>query len=66
MQIVQIYGDHSYTNYCAAYSDCAPTQLPHFTSGQDYIAHVENVSGETDIVSDEPAIEEWLKVIQVD
>lgn len=46
MEIVQMSGDNAYANYCAAYNDCAPNELPRFNNLDAYIAHAETVKEE--------------------
>ena len=46
MQRVQMTGQHAYTNYCAAYNDCAPRELPRFPSVEDHISHAQRISNE--------------------
>jgi len=60
MQIVQMTGHHAYANYCAAYNDCAPLELPRFTPIKDYITHAERISGECDLIQDSETFDEWI------
>ena len=46
MQRVQMTGQHAYTNNCLACNDCAPRELPRFSSSEDYIAHAQRISNE--------------------
>lgn len=66
LEIFHMSGHHAFANYCAAYNYCAPTELLYYASGRDYIAYAQTVAGETDIVYDEPAFEEWLKEMKHD
>lgn len=64
--IIEMSGHHAYINFCATQNDCSPTELPFFTSVRDYIANVQTVAGETDVVYDESVFQEWLKEVQFD
>ena len=46
MEIIQMNGFNAYSNYCAAYNDCAANSLPRFTSLDDFIAHAETAAEE--------------------
>lgn len=37
MEIIQMTGNHTVENYCSAYNDCAPVEIPRYTSVEDYI-----------------------------
>lgn len=63
MQIIQMTGHHAYANYCAAYNDCAPQELPRFTSVQEYIGHAKTLMKESQFVSNEDSFEEWINEI---
>lgn len=43
MEIIQMKGHHAYEKYCAAFNDCAPYDLPRFSSVHDYIKHAETI-----------------------
>ncbi len=44
MEINQMIGTNSYANYCAAYNDCAPTDLPRFSNVRDFLRLRSHVS----------------------
>lgn len=46
MEIIQMTVHHAYENYCAAYNDFAPEELPRFSNIADYIAHANIIGGE--------------------
>ncbi len=39
MEMIQMIGTNAYANYCAAYNDCAPTDLPRFSNVRDFLDH---------------------------
>ena len=43
MEIIQMTGPNAYTNYCAAYNDCAPSSLPRFNNYEDFIKHAQTL-----------------------
>ncbi len=48
-------GTNAYANYCAAYNDCAPTDLPMFSNVRDFLDHAATFvaeSGDTVKVAD--------------
>lgn len=44
MQKVQMTGQRAYANYCAAYKDLAPQELPRFSNVEEYIKHAESIA----------------------
>lgn len=46
MQIVQMSRNHAYTNYFAAYNDCAPEEIPKFTSISELVRHADQICKE--------------------
>lgn len=46
MEIVQMTGPQAYANYCAAYNDCRPSDLPRFTNIGAMVKHVGTVTAE--------------------
>ena len=43
MQRVQMVGPKACANYCEAYNDCAPEDLPRFATNDKYVAHAANI-----------------------
>ena len=39
MQRVQMVGARAYSNYCEAYNDCAPRELPRFAYSEQFLEH---------------------------
>ncbi len=37
---------NTHANYCAAYNDCAPADLPKFSNGRDFLYHVATLVAE--------------------
>lgn len=62
-ETIQMKGPHAYANCCAAYNDCAPPNLPCFSSASNYIAHAEKIATESDWIHDSDAFEEFMKEI---
>lgn len=50
MEVFQMKGFHAHENYCAAYNDCAPSELPSYTLVQDYVKHVRIIFGENHVL----------------
>ena len=48
MEIIQMSGYQAYSNYCAAYNDCAPPELPRFNSVKEYVRHAETICEESE------------------
>ena len=43
MQIIQMTGDNAYRNYCAAFNDDAPEDIPRFSSIESLLVHCDSV-----------------------
>ncbi len=46
MEIIQMIGTNAYANYCAAYNDCAPADLPRFSNMRDVLEHAAALAAE--------------------
>lgn len=53
MDIIQMRGPNAYSNYCASNNDCAPTDLPRFTSVKMFMEHSETLRNEDQTCLDE-------------
>ena len=56
-------GSRAYANYCAAYNDCSPTQLPRFTNVNDYVEHAAEIAGEKDVLTDPEKFQEFMREV---
>lgn len=43
MEIIRMNGYQGHANYCSAYNDCSPPDLPRFNSVKTYIRHAETI-----------------------
>lgn len=60
MQLIGMTGPNAYANYCAAYNDCAPVELPRFSSVEEYIKHAKKIVEEGENVIDFSNYESFL------
>lgn len=60
MEIIQMTGNHAYANYCAAYNDCAPEDIPRFTSITECILHAEEICREKSIMHNDEDVERFI------
>lgn len=51
MEIVQMTGANAYANYCAAYNDCGPSDIPRFNNIDDFLRHADTVQKEQNSTS---------------
>lgn len=61
MEFIQRKGPNAYANYCAAYNDCAPLELPRFTSIEDYLKHASKIAGESENSHEGLAFDSFLE-----
>jgi len=55
MSIIQMTGPNAYANYCSAYNDCSPGEVPRFKNIEDFLRHPDTVNRER---ADEEEVEE--------
>lgn len=60
MQKVQMVGARSYANYCEAYNDCKPDDLPRFSSVEQCLQHAAYIRQQKEILLDETAFSNFL------
>ena len=60
MQRVQMVGPRAYANYCEAYNDCAPEDLPRFASAEEYLQHARQIMEERKMALDETAYSRFV------
>lgn len=60
MQRVQMVGNRAYANYCEAYNDCAPEDIPRFASEEGYLQHAHRLMEEKKILADSAAYSKFL------
>ncbi len=60
MQRDQMIGARAYANYCEAYNDCRPEDLPIFSSAEKYLEHAKHMMEQKEILLDEQAFPNFL------
>ena len=63
IQRIQMVGPKAYANYCEAYNDCAPEDLPRFSSQREYLQHANRFQKERDMQVDHGEFSKFLKIM---
>ncbi|PXF39657.1 hypothetical protein BWQ96_09131 [Gracilariopsis chorda] len=63
MRKMGMVGPNAYANYCAAYNDYAPRELPHFNSWEHMVQHAEAIAGEARWIHDASAFDEFEREV---
>ena len=60
MQRVQMVGPKAYANYCEAYNDCAPEDLPRFASAEEYLEQADRLKKEKELALNPEAFSKFI------
>jgi len=63
MQRVQMVGHRAYANYCEAYNDCAPEDLPRFSSEKEYLQHAIRLMEEKKVKRNDNAFFKFMREV---
>ena len=60
MSKVQMVGARAYANYCEAYNDCSPEDLPRFSSAEQYLQHADYMREQKEILLNDAGFASFL------